>query len=135
MDKKPDIEILKIEETKTAVCKMGADGILRHYTKKNAIETLEDAKLNVTIGRKLLEYKKGAIMVNLSESKGLSMEARKYYSSKEVAEHIYAFALVVNSPISKVIGNFMLGIYQSPSPTKLFITEDDAIKWLKTNFC
>jgi hypothetical protein len=40
-------------------------------------------------------------------------------------------ALVVTSPLSRVIGNFLLRIQRPQMPASLFNSEESALRWLK----
>ena len=42
-----------------------------------------------------------------------------------------AQAIIVDSPVSRLIGSFFLGLNKPPFPTKLFTSEADAVEWLK----
>ncbi len=44
---------------------------------------------------------------------------------------ITAIAMLINSPGSRIIGNFFLGINKPSVPTKLFNEKNKAIEWLK----
>jgi hypothetical protein len=41
-----------------------------------------------------------------------------------------AFAILIDSSVSRVVGNFFLGINKPAVPTKLFTNEKEAVKWL-----
>ena len=43
-----------------------------------------------------------------------------------------AIALLVGSPLSRVIGNFFVGLNRSTFPLRLFTSEEEAIAWLRT---
>ena len=61
----------------------------------------------------------------------MDRESRNYASGKEVSKITEAMALLIKSPVSKVLGNIFLGINKPPYPTKLFTDKEEAIKWLK----
>ena len=60
--------------------------------------------------------------------RGIEREARAYYSS---LRSITARALLVESPVTRVMANFFISINKPPVPTKLFTSEDQAVAWLK----
>ena len=43
-----------------------------------------------------------------------------------------AVALLIGSPMSRVIGNFYLGFNRPQTPTRLFTDTDEAEAWLRT---
>ena len=57
-------------------------------------------------------------------------EARAYFASDEVARRVRAVALWVDSPVSRMIGNFFLGVGVQRTPSKIFTSEADAVSWL-----
>ena len=93
--------------------------------------TLEEGKLNVQVISKIANGKKTPVLVDIRESKGVTKECRKYFASKEVAKVQTACALLIESPFSRLIGNFFLGLNKPLFPTKLFNNKEDAINWLK----
>jgi hypothetical protein len=63
----------------------------------------------------------------------VSKEARDYLSSEEATEGIIAGAFLVDSPLTKILGNFFLKISKPNKPSKLFTNREEAIEWLWTN--
>ena len=43
-----------------------------------------------------------------------------------------AVALVIDSPLSRVLGNFFLGFNRPETPARLFTSVDEARAWLNT---
>jgi hypothetical protein len=93
---------------------------------------LEDAVENVDAVRILSGGKKVPIMVDITESKGVSREARAYLAGEETAKYQSACALIVGSPFSRLLGNFFLGLNKTKFPTRLFTEERSAREWLQT---
>jgi hypothetical protein len=58
-------------------------------------------------------------------------EARDFFSRGDGIKHMKKLALLTNSPISRMIGNFFLTISKPAVPTRLFKGKDDAMKWLR----
>jgi hypothetical protein len=71
------------------------------------------------------------VLVDMRGIRSLSREARKYLVSAEVAARTSPIALLVGSPVSRVIGNFFLTLGPHQAPTSLFTDEDAAIAWLR----
>jgi hypothetical protein len=42
-----------------------------------------------------------------------------------------ATALIVDSPVGRIIGNFFIGMNKPGIPVKIFDSEDKAIQWLR----
>lgn len=120
------------QRTQTTETILGKDGIIRIRSLPGTSEDLSSAQANVALCKTLCEKGKKPVLVNLSGSKGATQEARHTYSSKEFGAYISAAAIVVCTPISKVIGSFYLGLNRPIHPIKLFESEDPAIEWLST---
>ena len=67
---------------------------------------------------------------NSSIVRSVTPEARKHLSSARAYQDLYATAIVVNSPISAVLGNFYLRFGNFTIPTRLFKSEDAGKSWL-----
>ena len=61
----------------------------------------------------------------------IAKEARDYFANERTAAIQRATALLTNSPVSRVIGNFFMGLNKPISPTKLFTDPQRAIEWLQ----
>ena len=59
-------------------------------------------------------------------------EIRDYLSSEALLPICKASALLVNSGISKTVGNFFLTFSQPSYPTKIFTNEKKALEWLQS---
>ncbi len=69
----------------------------------------------------------------LVDSRGLryqTKDARDHFASEEAARITSRVALLVASPVSRMIGNFFLRRHTQRTPTKLFSDEQEAIEWL-----
>lgn len=69
-------------------------------------------------------------MIDLTEIRSINREARELYSAPQIAESTHALALLIDKPISRIIGNFMIGLNKPPIPTKLFHSPEKATSWL-----
>lgn len=110
---------------------MGEDGICRTKVKEGSEIVLEDAVDNTAVVTSFYKDKKFPIMIDARGIKSMSREARNHFSARGRDSKTNAFGIIVKSPISRVVGNFFLGISKPSVPTKLFETEDEAKAWLK----
>ncbi len=120
----------KTIETATATVELRNDGIVEIRMKDGAEETLETVK---QIERATLELAEGtvSILAVLGGMKSVTAEARYYIGrSDALSGHIRRSALVVASPVSRVIGNVYLMLSSSRTPTRIFTSEADAVAWL-----
>lgn len=93
---------------------------------------LQDAKENVAAVKTLAGNKRVPVLVDITGSRGITKEARDYFSSNEVNEIQSACALVVGTLLARLIGSFFLGLNKTKFPVQLFTDKDDAEEWLKT---
>ena len=117
-------------KTKTAKIWLREDGII-HLKATAEFGSLECAKENVAALITVSQGKKRPAILNISSAKSLSREERAYYSSEESAKALSAAGLIINSPITRVLGNFFVGLNKTPYPLQLFTNEEKAIPWLK----
>jgi hypothetical protein len=110
---------------------LGEDGIVRIIHVPGAEVTLEDVKETMAAYLKIYKGKKRPLFVDTKTMKSLAREARKYYAGDEAANVASAAAIIVGTPVSRVLGNFYLGLSNPHLPSRLFSSEDEALKWLK----
>lgn len=111
---------------------MGADGIVRTKVKPGADITLVEARENSEVTHQLF-LKHGAkfpLLVDSSEIHSMSREARKFFSVSDRSTGINAMALLIGSPLSRIIVNFFMALQNQGVPCKVFTDEKKALKWL-----
>jgi hypothetical protein len=58
-------------------------------------------------------------------------KAARDFLAKEGSSYTKGVAVIVDSPMTKIIGNFYLGLNKPTSPTKMFTEREDALEYLK----
>ncbi|HEY3233030.1 MAG TPA: hypothetical protein VGJ87_27610 [Roseiflexaceae bacterium] len=119
------------EVTRTGTIWLDADGILRVRALPGVEDTLDDAKQNIVVCAKLVAGKRRPVLIDMRALKTQSREVRSYYTGPEAMNLNLAIAILVDSPMSRVIGNFFLGFSKTDWPTKLFKSEVEALAWLQ----
>ena len=71
------------------------------------------------------------LLVEISNVKSISSEARDYLASAEGTAHILAAAIITNSSFTRMISNLFLSYNKPLVPTKLFSNREEAKKWLQ----
>jgi len=118
-------------ETTTAYLSMHPDGILVFRYKDGVTEILESARENKEASERLVGDRGPVpLLIDFARAKGQTAEAREYYTSKAVPSRIRV-ALLIRSPVSRVLGNVYMGLTKNPVPTKLFTSEEKAVRWLR----
>ena len=120
-------------ETTNARIRLRDDGIVEFRAYNGADDTLETAQENMAVFNRLLgERAPGPILVFIAGIKSQSRDARAFLSkSDESLKTCSRVALVVDSPLSRALGNVFIGLSKSRSPLKLFNSEQEAVLWLK----
>jgi hypothetical protein len=101
----------------------------------NAIFKVEHFDLQLV--QQLVEDRKKAfdgllypVIANVISVKSSTKAARDFFASEKGCEGIIAAAVIINSPVGSMKGNFYLRISRPLRPSKLFTDETEAKKWL-----
>ncbi|MCB9136495.1 MAG: hypothetical protein H6636_13795 [Anaerolineales bacterium] len=93
--------------------------------------TLADARASSVALMQVAQGKRRPVLVDIREVKSVALEARKYYASEENTQIVSALVLLIESPISRMIGNFFMKLSNLPFPVSLFTDEEEALAWLR----
>lgn len=110
---------------------LDASGICMTVVKKNGVIGLSEAQENTEAVEKVSNKKILPLLVDLRDIKSINKQARDHFAMNKRRAGVSAIAMLIKSPVSKVIGNFFLGINMPSVPTQLFNSEEKAISWLK----
>lgn len=106
------------------------DNILYIECLPNTIMTIDEGKLSTKIGLEINENNPGPLFCDLTNVVKMTQECRKHFAGPEHAQMFTKCALLITSPISRIIGNFFLGANKPIRPTRLFTNKVEALKWL-----
>ena len=121
----------EVIETRTAKVWLDEEGICRIISFHDVGINLGDIKEINRAQKRVSGSKKTPVFNDIRGVNSVSREARLFTASADASKVSKAAALLIGSPVSRVIGNFFLGINRPPYPTRLFTSEAEAIKWLK----
>lgn len=93
---------------------------------------LEAAKQTVELRLKMVQGVKHLVLIDAQNVKTITKDARDYFASDEGSKFIIASALVLDSTVGKILGNFFLQISKPKVPLRLFTNKADALDWLNT---
>lgn len=99
------------------------------YTRGATID-LEAAKRIVADRLALCGGKEYPSLTIVNGIKSITKEARDYFSHGDGVKGMTRLAILTESPISNMIGNFWMQINKPTVPTRLFTNQADAITWL-----
>jgi hypothetical protein len=106
---------------------MGADGIIRFRVSPGATVSAAKAQECIDGARELAGDSRHLLLIDMRKLSGITRDARRIYNDGAA----FAVALLIGSPVSKVIGSFFLGLNKPSYPLRLFTSEQEAEKWLK----
>ena len=121
---------MKEAYTTTAYIILGDDGILRITMKAGAKVSLADAQNHFEVTQRMLEGKKGLVLVDARSKYTVTAEASEWGKKAAVLSRL-ATAVVVNSKTSSYVSNLILHFDRPQSPTRMFTSFAEAEKWLK----
>ena len=108
------------------------DDIVCNQVIPNAELVLEDAVDGVENYYKLSKENRLPLIVDIRKIHSISAEARAHFSRERLNDFPPpGTAILISSAVSKVIGNFFIGLNRLAIPTKLFTDENKAVAWLK----
>ncbi|MGV3631594.1 MAG: STAS/SEC14 domain-containing protein [Bacteroidota bacterium] len=109
----------------------GEDGIVRTKVKPGSEVGVKEARENSAAVNSLsVNGDKFPLLIDARGIKSMTREARNQFSVRGRETSTTSFAIIIDSPLSRVIGNFFMGINKPAVPTRLFENEEEAIKWL-----
>lgn len=120
----------KVIETRTETVTLGDDGILRCKVKPTDVHTLEDAVENVRASATLAGGVRVPALLDARAARGITRQAREYYTGPENAKVVLGTAMLINSSVGRIIGNFMIQVNRPAFPIRLFSDEAEALRWL-----
>ncbi|MBI3244794.1 MAG: STAS/SEC14 domain-containing protein [Chloroflexi bacterium] len=119
----------KVIHTSKARVWQEEDSIVRLEILPNAHITLKDAKEMVLA---VQSYDgQPPVLADIRLVRAVDREARLQSSYPEFQDFRQASALLVGSPVSRIIGNFFIGLNRPSIPIALFASEEEALAWLK----
>ncbi|MES2590779.1 MAG: hypothetical protein V4608_02755 [Bacteroidota bacterium] len=105
------------------------NGIVIAKWKSTSVD-LDIAQQAVKYRLEATNYKSYPILSNIRAIKNISKPARDFLATEKGCEGITAAAVLIDSPLGSMIGNFFISISRPLRPTKIFTDEADAKKWL-----
>ena len=114
-------------ETRSNKIWLDKNGILRIEVLPNITVTKADSIVDIAAGKKLAGDS-ALVLVDIRNAFAIEREARQVLADQKDG---IAVALLVKSPLSKILTNFFLGLNKFTLPTRMFTSEEGAIEWLK----
>ena len=106
------------------------DGILVYRPVAGAQLTQQVARQVLALGLELVGAGPKPTLVMMEDVGRVDRPAREVFASEEYLRLSCRTALVVGSPVSRVIGNFFVGLNRLKYPCKVFDDPARALEWL-----
>ena len=105
------------------------DGIVAMTFAPAIATNLADALAAVEAMIRLTHGRRGPLLVNLHAAGPQDRAARGEFARRD--DVVSAVALVVDTPLLRILGNFYLSVNKPKAPTRLFGDEASAVAWLR----
>jgi hypothetical protein len=106
------------------------DGILAFHPIVGLVLTQQIALQVLQVGLQIADGPKPTLVL-MQDMARVEREARAFFASEEYMRLCSQTALVVGSPVSRVIGNLFVGLNRPRYPYKLFEDPELAAEWLR----
>jgi hypothetical protein len=121
--------VCKEIERETGTIRLRDDGIVHVIVKTNADVTVDRARVLNAAVREVCDGP-APILCDIREMRRTSILTQRFTAGPEGAAVTLKLALMVDSPVSRMFGNVLLGLAKTSFPTRLFTDEDAAAAWL-----
>lgn len=105
------------------------DGIFQCFFKPIEVMDLKVAEVTVKDRLHFFGVTSYPCLFDISEVKQTTKEARDYMAN-EGNQLVLASAMVVTSPMLKMMANFYIMVNKPQNPTKVFTDRENAVTWL-----
>ncbi len=105
------------------------DGIVQLVWVPRATMDLEDALAATEAMAGLTGGRRSPLLVNTSHSGSQDRPARTEFANR--GDLVSAVALIVGSPLSRILGGLFVAVSRPMAPTRLFDDEASAVVWLQ----
>jgi len=122
-----DIHIKEVQNRVDKVW-LREDGIVQTVVFPGAEYTLVDAKQNLASIVQVSNGKRLPLLVDIRNAKTMERAARQLFATDE---WVTSTALLIDSALSRMIGNAFITFSKPVIPTRLFTSEAEAVEWLK----
>jgi hypothetical protein len=117
--------------TRSARMWLDDEGIVQQVSAPGSDYTLDVAKDLCAQTRSLSGGSPRPMLVDMTLLRSITRDARTFFARQTTDSGIAAVALLVDSPLSRVVGNFFMRNSPAIVPTRLFTSRDEATTWLQ----
>ena len=116
----------------TATCTFSLDGrgFVHAVMRQGCEMELEDARQNVAAIHEIAGRRRTRVLVDMRGVRSQTRDARRYFAGPEAERVTAAVALLIGSPVSRVLASFFLKMLPQRVPSAIFTDEAAATTWL-----
>lgn len=119
-------------DTRTERLWLHPDGYVIAEVRPGLIADLDDAIVNVdAVGKLALGIPRPLLLDMRAHATSATRECREYYAGAEAQQVNLAVAMLVRSNVSRILGNFFLGLNRTRFPFRMFSDVGEAVAWLR----
>lgn len=101
---------------------------------KSPFVDLEIAEQAITYRLEATNFIPYPMVIDIKSIKNITKPSRDFLASEKGSEGIIAAAILIDSSLGRILGNFFIQINKPLKPTKIFTDEIKAKKWLTQYF-
>jgi len=116
-------------ELEAGTVRLREDGIMHTVLARNWVITVDDVRAMFNAAQTMRSAPTPAL-TDIRGTRSTDMLAVRFTAGEEVARMTSKHAVLVDSPVSRMIGNVFMGMWKPSYPTRLFTDEDAAVAWL-----
>ncbi len=120
-----------VKETDKMKFILRRDGIMQIDCAPGTEMTMTEGRHATVILTEMIASHPRPLLCDLTNVMKMTRECRQHFASEEHAMVFTKCALLISSPIARIIGNFFLSANVPAKPTRLFTNKEEAINWLK----
>ncbi|MCA0350665.1 MAG: hypothetical protein LCH85_01595 [Chloroflexi bacterium] len=117
--------------TRSSIITLEGDGIIVIKIRPGIQETVEDAEENLAAVDMLANGIRRPRLLDLREALPISREVRRFYMQPATRNSATIVALLVDSTLSQVIANLIIGLTGNSQAVQVFSDEQVARQWLR----
>ena len=107
------------------------ESFLFNVVDNDCVFTLEDGRENFKAVAKLDNGKPHPVFADARSLKTADKEARRFFAAEKIVKDFKALAILVSLHTSKLLVSFFVKTDEQAVPTRLFTSEEEAVKWLR----
>lgn len=120
-----------VRATATATFELAGDRMLATFVPRAHV-TAADAREHMAVMRELTGGRRVDVIVDTRRVASQDRGARALYAGEEASAFTRACAIVVESPVSRIIGSFFMRFNKPRYPTRLVRSIAEAEAWLRS---